>query len=51
MFLIEAGKVKRPEKVKVKYIDETGEEKVIEGTGLLAKALCHEIVILTAYCL
>ncbi|NLV75737.1 MAG: peptide deformylase [Tissierellia bacterium] len=38
-----AGKVKRPEKVKVKYIDETGEEKVIEGTGLLAKALCHEI--------
>ena len=27
----------------MKYIDETGEEKVIEGTGLLAKALCHEI--------
>lgn len=38
-----AGKVKRPEKVKVKYLDESGEEKIIEGTGLLAKALCHEI--------
>ncbi len=37
------GKVKRPERVKVKYLDENGEEKVIEGTGLLAKALCHEI--------
>lgn len=38
-----SGKVKRPERVKVKYVDETGEEKIIEGTGLLAKALCHEI--------
>ncbi|MCF6462702.1 peptide deformylase [Clostridium sp. Cult1] len=38
-----AGTVKRPERVKVKYLDETGEEKTIEGTGLLAKALCHEI--------
>jgi len=38
-----AGTVKRPEKVKVKYLDENGEEKIIEGTGLLAKALCHEI--------
>ncbi|NLW23167.1 MAG: peptide deformylase [Tissierellia bacterium] len=38
-----AGNVKRPEKVKVKYLDESGEEKIIEGTGLLAKALCHEI--------
>lgn len=37
------GTVKRPEKVKVEYLDEDGEKKVIEGTGLLAKALCHEI--------
>lgn len=38
-----AGTVKRPEKVRVKYLDENGEEKIIEGTGLLSKALCHEI--------
>lgn len=38
-----SGTVKRPEKVKVKYLDENGEEKTIEGSGLLAKALCHEI--------
>ncbi|MBZ2173930.1 peptide deformylase [Schnuerera sp. xch1] len=38
-----SGTVKRPERVKVKYLDEFGEEKVIEGTGFLAKALCHEI--------
>ncbi len=38
-----AGTVKRPVRVKVKYLDENGEEKTIEGTGLLAKALCHEI--------
>jgi len=38
-----SGTVKRPERVKVKYLDENGEEKIIEGTGLLARALCHEI--------
>lgn len=38
-----AGTVKRPERVKVRYLDESGEEKTIEGTGLLAKAFCHEI--------
>ena len=38
-----AGTVKRPERVRVKYLNEFGEEKIIEGTGLLAKALCHEI--------
>ncbi|EOD01313.1 peptide deformylase [Caldisalinibacter kiritimatiensis] len=37
------GKVKRPKKVKVKYIDLEGNEKYIEGEGLLARALCHEI--------
>lgn len=38
-----SGRVKRPQRVKVKYLDESGEEKTIEGTGLLARALCHEI--------
>lgn len=38
-----AGTVERPEKVMVKYLDEQGQEKTIEGTELLAKALCHEI--------
>lgn len=37
-----SGKVKRPRKVKVKYMDINGEDKVIEGEGLLARALCHE---------
>jgi len=35
--------VERPEKVKVKALRETGEEIVIDGEGLLARALCHEI--------
>ena len=38
-----SGTVKRPEKLKVKYLDEKGEEKILEGTGLLARVLCHEI--------
>jgi len=38
-----SGEVKRPKIVKVKYIDHDGNEKTIEGTGLLARALCHEI--------
>lgn len=38
-----AGTVKRPEKVTVKYLDEQGQENTLEGTGLLAKAFCHEI--------
>lgn len=39
----ESGNVKRPMKVKVKYTDIDGSEKIIEGSGLLARALCHEI--------
>ena len=35
--------VDRPEKVTVKALSETGEEIVIHGEGLLARALCHEI--------
>lgn len=38
-----SGTVKRPEKVKIKYNDIDGEEKEIEGEGLLARAICHEI--------
>ncbi len=38
-----AGKVKRPEYVKVKYLDLEGNEQIVEGEGLLARALCHEI--------
>ena len=37
------GTVQRPERVVVRYLDEYGKEKEIEPTGLLAKALCHEI--------
>lgn len=37
------GKVGRPETVKIKYLDEHGEEKTVEATGLLARAFCHEI--------
>ena len=37
------GSVERPEFIKVKYIDDNGEEKIIEAKGLLARALCHEI--------
>lgn len=37
------GKVKRPEKVVVKALNERGREIKLEGTGALARALCHEI--------
>ncbi|MVB09853.1 Peptide deformylase 1 [Caprobacter fermentans] len=37
------GKVKRPEKVIVKALDENGRPYDLEGSGLLARALCHEI--------
>lgn len=35
--------VERPEKVIVKALSEKGEELLIPGEGLLAKAFCHEI--------
>lgn len=38
-----AGTVERPERVKIKYINENWEETILEGTGFLAKAICHEI--------
>ena len=37
------GDVTRPNYVKVEYLDENMEKQVIEGTELLARALCHEI--------
>lgn len=39
----EQGEVERPYKVKVKALNEKGEEIIIEGEELLARALCHEI--------
>ena len=37
------GVVKRPEMVRVQYIDEFGVEQVLEADGLLATCLQHEI--------
>ncbi|MDR1815321.1 MAG: peptide deformylase [Clostridiales Family XIII bacterium] len=38
-----AGKVTRPLKVRVKALDADGRAIEVEGEGLLARALCHEI--------
>jgi len=37
-----AEKVVRPERARVRAADATGVVREIEGTGLLARALCHE---------
>ena len=37
------GEVKRPYKLKVKGLNELGEEIEIKATGFLARAFCHEI--------
>lgn len=37
------GIVARPERVKVKAYDRNGKEVIVEGEGLLARALCHEL--------
>lgn len=37
------GITHRPERVKVRYMDRTGSIVESEGTGLLARAFCHEI--------
>ncbi|WP_097025549.1 peptide deformylase [Clostridium peptidivorans] len=39
----EQGEVERPYKVTVKALDRNGNEVVIEGEELMARALCHEI--------
>ncbi|MGE5277142.1 MAG: peptide deformylase [Acidobacteriota bacterium] len=38
-----AERVTRPALVRVRFFDASGAEREIEGTGLLARALCHEI--------
>ncbi|MCC8138390.1 MAG: peptide deformylase [Clostridiales bacterium] len=38
----QAGNVTRPEYVKVKALDENMNEIIVEGRGLLARAICHE---------
>lgn len=40
---LKSGKVKRPEWVKVRYLDVDGNENTIEATEILARVLCHEI--------
>ena len=37
-----SGTVTRPDHVKVKALNENMEEYVLEGEGLLARAICHE---------
>lgn len=37
------GIVTRPEKVKVKALDQNMKEFVLEGEGLLARCICHEV--------
>jgi len=37
-----SGHVKRPNYVKVKALNRKGEEYILEGTELLARAICHE---------
>ena len=41
-----AGQVTRPDWVKVKALDENMEEFILEGTDLLARAICHELDLL-----
>ncbi|MBM6948477.1 peptide deformylase [Mordavella massiliensis] len=38
-----SGQVTRPDYVKVRALNEEMEETELEGTGLLARAFCHEI--------
>ncbi len=37
------GMVKRPERVRVTALDRDGREIQVEGEGMLARCLCHEI--------
>ncbi len=39
----EWGPVKRPETIKVSYLDRNGAEQEMEATGMLARIFCHEI--------
>ena len=33
----------RPDRVTMSYIDRNGEQREISGTGLMARAMCHEV--------
>lgn len=35
--------VTRPERVKLRYLDRNGVERVMWGEGLMARAMCHEV--------
>lgn len=37
------GTVERPSEIRVKYLDENGEEHTIEAQGLFARCICHEV--------
>lgn len=37
------GTVKRPEHIKVEYLDENGDKQEMEATGLKAVVVCHEV--------
>ena len=37
------AKIERPEKIKIKALDENGKEIIITGKGLLAQAISHEL--------
>jgi peptide deformylase len=37
------GEVKRPNYIKVKALDRTGKDIIVEDSELMARALCHEI--------
>lgn len=37
------GNVARPEKVTAKALDKNGQEIIVKGEGLLARAICHEL--------
>lgn len=39
----EQGEVERPERLKVKALNEEGKEIVIEAEDLFARAICHEL--------
>ena len=36
------GKITRPEKITVKYLNKNGEESTLEAEGFFARAICHE---------
>lgn len=38
-----SGYVNRPESLTVEYIDENGEEQILEAEGLLARIISHEV--------